>query len=107
MGSANYHCGGEFTDYMSCWLNYQIEHHLFPDLPPKKLQQAQPRVEAICKQHGVPYVREPIAQRVKQLVGVMVGTRSMRRAKTGADAATQIDATRMHASELSAIAAEE
>jgi hypothetical protein len=40
----------------------------------------------------VPYVREPIGRRVKQLVDVMVGRRSMRRARTGADAARQLDA---------------
>jgi len=42
----------------------------------------------------VPYVREPIGRRVKQLVDVMVGRRSMKRASTGADAARQIDAAR-------------
>lgn len=107
MGSADFTGGSDVADFFQGYLNYQIEHHLFPELPPKKLQEAQPRVEALCKKHGVPYVREPIAQRVKQLVGVMVGSRSMRRAATGADAAKQIDASRAPQTELSALAAEE
>ncbi|MFN9811178.1 MAG: fatty acid desaturase family protein [Deltaproteobacteria bacterium] len=92
MGSADFTGGSDVADFLQGFLNYQIEHHLFPDLPPKKLQEAQPRVEALCKKHGVPYVREPIGRRVKQLVDVMVGRRSMRRARTGADAARQLDA---------------
>jgi fatty acid desaturase len=39
-------CGG---------LNHQIEHHLFPRLPPNRLRQIAPRVRAICEQHGVRY----------------------------------------------------
>ena len=29
---------------MSIWLNYQIEHHLFPDLPMRQYGLIQPRV---------------------------------------------------------------
>jgi fatty acid desaturase len=94
MGSADFTGGSDLADFFQGYLNYQIEHHLFPDLPPKKLHEAQPLVEALCKKHGVPYVREPIGRRVKQLVDVMVGRRSMRRATTAADAAKQIDAAR-------------
>ena len=39
-------CGG---------LDYQIEHHLFPQLPPERLRQIAPEVQAICAAHGVPY----------------------------------------------------
>jgi fatty acid desaturase len=37
-------------------LNYQIEHHLFPNLPRPNLRRAQPLVRAFCAQHGLPYV---------------------------------------------------
>ncbi len=108
MGSVDFTGGSDVADFFQGFLNYQIEHHLFPDLPPKKLQEAQPRVEAICKKHGVPYVREPVGKRVKQLVEVMIGRRSMKRATTGADAAKQVDAERTaHAPAEVAIAAEE
>jgi fatty acid desaturase len=42
-------CGG---------LDYHIEHHLFPRLPPNRLREIQPEVEAVCKAHGVRYKRE-------------------------------------------------
>lgn len=36
-------------------LNYQIEHHLFPKLPPNRLEEVAPRVEALCHKYGVRY----------------------------------------------------
>jgi len=39
-------CGG---------LDLQIEHHLFPRMPPNRLRQIAPRVRALCEQHGVKY----------------------------------------------------
>jgi NADPH-dependent stearoyl-CoA 9-desaturase len=39
-------CGG---------LNRQIEHHLFPTLPPPRLREIAPRVRAICEKYGVEY----------------------------------------------------
>lgn len=39
-------CGG---------LDRQIEHHLFPTLPPPRLRQIAPEVRAICERHGVTY----------------------------------------------------
>lgn len=92
LGSANYTGGSDWADFLQGYLNYQVEHHLFPELPPSKLREAQPRVEALCKKHGLPYVREPIGRRVKQLVDVMTGQGSMRRAKNAKAAAEAIAA---------------
>jgi linoleoyl-CoA desaturase len=39
-------CGG---------LDRQIEHHLFPTLPPPRLREIAPRVRAICEKYGVEY----------------------------------------------------
>ncbi len=36
-------------------LNYQIEHHLFPNMPRPNLSKVQPMVRAHCARHGVPY----------------------------------------------------
>jgi fatty acid desaturase len=36
-------------------LNYQIEHHLFPNMPRPNLRRAQPLVRAFCSQHNIPY----------------------------------------------------
>jgi fatty acid desaturase len=74
--SANFTTGGDVNDFLHGFLNYQIEHHLFPDLPPRQYQRIQPRVKAICEKYGVPYVQEPLWKRVRQLWGVAVGDRS-------------------------------
>jgi linoleoyl-CoA desaturase len=42
-------CGG---------LDMQIEHHLFPKLPPHRLREISAEVEAVCARHGVAYRRE-------------------------------------------------
>ncbi len=36
-------------------LDRQIEHHLFPKLPPERLRQISPRVRAACEKFGVRY----------------------------------------------------
>lgn len=36
-------------------LDRQIEHHLFPRLPPNRLRQIAPEVRAVCEAHGVAY----------------------------------------------------
>jgi linoleoyl-CoA desaturase len=40
-------------------LDYQIEHHLFPKLPPQRLREIGPEVRQICEDHGVPYKTGP------------------------------------------------
>jgi fatty acid desaturase len=77
IGSANFRTGGDVNDFFHGWLNYQIEHHMFPDISMKSYQKAQPKIKAICDKHGVPYVQESVWKRVVQLADVMVGKRSM------------------------------
>jgi fatty acid desaturase len=48
--------GSRFVDWLLGGLNYQIEHHLFPNMPRPNLRRAQPLVRAFCRQHGLPYV---------------------------------------------------
>jgi len=36
-------------------LNYQIEHHLFPNMPRPSLRHAQPLVRAYCEQQQISY----------------------------------------------------
>ena len=40
--------GGVFTDFLLGGLNYQVEHHLFPNMPRANLRKAQPLVKAHC-----------------------------------------------------------
>jgi fatty acid desaturase len=77
IGSANFRTGGDVNDFMHGWLNYQIEHHMWPDMSMRCYQRAQPKVKAICEKYGMPYVQENVFKRVGQLVDVMVGKRTM------------------------------
>lgn len=78
-GSANFKTGGDINDFLHGWLNYQIEHHLWPDLPASQYQILQPQVKALCEKYGIPYVQESVWKRLKKTVDVMVGNRSMPR----------------------------
>lgn len=77
VGSTNYRTGGDFNDYMHGFLNYQIEHHVWPDMTMLQYQRAQPRLAEICARHGVAYVQESIWVRLRKLLDVLVGKTTM------------------------------
>lgn len=79
IGSANYRCGSDTVDLMHGWLNYQIEHHLWPDLSMLQYRRAQPKVRELCARHGVPYVQQSVWRRCYEAAAIMVGDASMRR----------------------------
>jgi fatty acid desaturase len=79
IGSVNYRTGTDWIDYAHLFLNYQIEHHLFPDVPMLAYRRVQPKVEALCARYGVPYVQEPVIRRFRKMARVFVGTDRMRR----------------------------
>ena len=53
--------GGPVTDFALGGLNYQIEHHLFPNMPRAALRHAQPIVRAHCRRLGVDYCETSFA----------------------------------------------
>jgi fatty acid desaturase len=79
ISSTNYATGGDLLGFVQLWLNYQIEHHIWPDLPILKYQQVAPRVRALCAKYGVPYVQEGLLARLKKMSDVVVGKAAMRR----------------------------
>ncbi|MDO8331195.1 MAG: acyl-CoA desaturase [Fluviicoccus sp.] len=54
LGSSNFR-GGRWMHIMTGHLSYQIEHHLFPDIPAHRYAELGPKVEAICARYGVAY----------------------------------------------------
>lgn len=82
VGSVNFTGGSDSADFLQGWLNYQIEHHLWPDLTLLQYQRAQPEVEAICRKYGVPYIRQPIARRIHQTLRLLTGQTRNRLLKT-------------------------
>jgi fatty acid desaturase len=79
LGSVDFRTGGDWNDHLHKFLNYQIEHHLFPDVPLRQYQLIQPEVKALCKRYGVPYVQDSVFRRAWMLVQICVGNRSMMR----------------------------
>ena len=48
--------------FLSGNLCYQIEHHLFPDLPSNRYAQIAARVRAVCATYDLPYTTGPLAR---------------------------------------------
>ncbi len=73
MGSVNYNTGSDFNDFAHGFLNYQIEHHLFPNMPHSYYQKMQPIVKDICKKHNLEYRQESVFKRIIMSIDLMVG----------------------------------
>lgn len=73
MGSVNYNTGTDLIDFAHGFLNYQIEHHLFPDMPHSFYQKMQPIVKDICRKHNLEYRQESVFKRILMSVDLMVG----------------------------------
>jgi len=77
LGSVNYPTGSDFNDFFYGWLNYQVEHHLWPDIPLSQYQYVQPKVVEVCKKHGIPYRQDSVFKRLLKAMDIMVGRTSM------------------------------
>lgn len=78
LASVNFQMGYNLVDFMHGWLNYQIEHHLWPQLSMLSYQKSAPAVQEICKRYGVPYVKENVFWRLKKTVDIMIGNSNMK-----------------------------
>jgi linoleoyl-CoA desaturase len=58
VGAANIE-GSPFFHVASGNLGYQVEHHLFPDMPSSRYGEIAPRVKEICERYGLPYNTGP------------------------------------------------
>ena len=77
ISSTNYTAGNDIIDYLQGWLNYQIEHHLFPDLSAYEYQVIHNNVREVCRLHGVPYVCDNVFVRLWKTVKIMTGQESI------------------------------
>jgi NADPH-dependent stearoyl-CoA 9-desaturase len=62
-GAANIE-GGPLFHVASGNLGYQVEHHLFPDLPSSRYAEIAPQVKEICARYGLPYNSGPFGQQL-------------------------------------------
>jgi linoleoyl-CoA desaturase len=67
LGSANFE-GSRLLHILAGSLGYQIEHHLFPDLPSNRYPEIAERVRALCEEYDVPYTTGPLHRQYGQVL---------------------------------------
>jgi fatty acid desaturase len=71
LGSANL-TGGELFHVLAGNLSFQIEHHLFPDLPAHRYAEISTEVRSIAERHGIPYNTGPLHRQFGSVVRKIV-----------------------------------
>jgi NADPH-dependent stearoyl-CoA 9-desaturase len=71
LGSANLE-GNRFFQVMAGSLGYQIEHHLFPDLPCNRYPEMSVRVKALCEKYNLPYTSGPLRKQYGQVIRTLM-----------------------------------
>jgi len=71
LGSANL-SGGPLFHILSGNLSFQIEHHLFPDLPARRYAEIAEEVRALCEKYGLPYHSGGLGQQFGSVVRKIV-----------------------------------
>jgi len=61
LGTANFRAGPVMA-FLSGNLCYQIEHHLFPDIPSNRYAEISSKVRALCDKYDLPYTTGPLAR---------------------------------------------
>jgi NADPH-dependent stearoyl-CoA 9-desaturase len=86
VGAANIE-GGPLFHIISGNLGYQVEHHLFPDMPSTRYGEIAPKVREICVRYGLPYNSGPFSQQlfmVQRTIARLAFPGGKRRPKPGA-----------------------
>jgi len=78
-GGAVHGFWADLNDFHHGWLNFQIEHHVWPDLSMLSYQKGAPLLKKICEKHGVPYIQQSVFKRLNKTVDIMTGKTSMRK----------------------------
>jgi linoleoyl-CoA desaturase len=65
LGAANFE-GGPLLHILSGNLGFQIEHHLYPDLPSNRYAEISERVKALCEKYDLPYTVGPLHRQYGQ-----------------------------------------
>ncbi len=71
LGSANFE-GGRTLHILSGSLGYQIEHHLYPDLPSNRYPEIAERVKALCDKYDLPYTIGPVYKQYGQALRTII-----------------------------------
>ncbi len=93
LGSANI-SGGRLLHIMSGNLSFQIEHHLFPDLPSNRYQEIAPQVQELFERYGLTYTSGPMVKQVasawKKVMRLSLPNNLLRKASEGVATVTSV-----------------
>jgi NADPH-dependent stearoyl-CoA 9-desaturase len=65
LGAANF-TGSPLMHIMAGNLSFQIEHHIYPDLPSNRYAQISLRVQELCRKYDIPYTTGPLHKQYGQ-----------------------------------------
>jgi len=71
LGAANFK-GGPLLHILSGNLGFQIEHHLYPDLPSNRYAEISEKVVALCEKYDLPYTTGPLYRQYGQALRTII-----------------------------------
>jgi NADPH-dependent stearoyl-CoA 9-desaturase len=71
LGAANFK-GGPLLHILSGNLGFQIEHHLYPDLPSNRYAEISVRVRELCEKYDLPYTTGPLYRQYGQALRTII-----------------------------------
>jgi fatty acid desaturase len=93
LGSANIE-GSPLLHIMTGNLSFQIEHHLFPDLPSNRYQEISPKVKDLFERYGLAYTSGPMPRQVgsawKKVFRLSLPNDVLRKASSGVASVTAL-----------------
>jgi len=78
LSSVAFTTGGLLNDILHGYLNYQIEHHIFPNESLLFYERLQPLLKEYCSKNNLPYIQESVFVRMHKMTQIMVGNTSMK-----------------------------
>lgn len=73
MATVDYPVRGDMFDLAHIWCGYQVAHHIWPDLTLLQYREAQPQLEALCAEYGIPYRKEGVFRRFHRALYLYLG----------------------------------
>jgi fatty acid desaturase len=71
LGAANFN-GGPLLHILSGNLGFQIEHHLYPDLPSNRYAEISVKIKELCAKYDIPYTTGPLHQQYGQALRTII-----------------------------------
>jgi fatty acid desaturase len=73
LGTVNFPAGSDVVDFLYGGMNYQVEHHLWPNASIYQYKRVRPQLIELCRRHGITYLESSWLARVKKTFQLMAG----------------------------------